>query len=131
MPRSTPPWSRSWPSWTDGVSVGTGVIFTEDGYVLTNFHVVEDGTSCTVGLYTGKTYDAKYVAGDQENDIAVLKVEPQSPPAGGGVRRLRRPGRGRPGLRHRQPPAAGTAGHLHRRHRLRHQPQCAPSTARP
>ena len=62
-----------------GVSVGTGVIFTEDGYVLTNFHVVEDGTSCTVGLYTGKTYDAKYVAGDQENDIAILKVEPQSP----------------------------------------------------
>ena len=62
-----------------GVSVGTGVIFTEDGYVLTNFHVVEDGTSCTVALYTGTTYDAKYVAGDAENDIAILKVEPQVP----------------------------------------------------
>lgn len=52
-----------------GVSVGTGVIFTEDGYVLTNFHVVEDGTSCTVGLYTGKTYDAKYVAATRKTTL--------------------------------------------------------------
>ena len=32
----------------DGMSVGTGVIFTEDGYILTNYHVLEGGSSCTV-----------------------------------------------------------------------------------
>ena len=60
-------------------AVGTGVIFTSDGYILTNFHVVEDGTSCTVALSNTKTYNAKYVAGDKDNDIAVLKVEAQAP----------------------------------------------------
>ena len=60
-------------------AVGTGVIFTADGYILTNFHVVEDGSSCTVALASAKTYDAKYVAGDKDNDIAVLKVDAQTP----------------------------------------------------
>ena len=65
----------------DGMSVGTGVIFTEDGYILTNYHVLEGGSSCTVTLSTDRTYQAFYVAGDAENDLAVLKVDLTSLPA--------------------------------------------------
>lgn len=58
-----------------GASVGTGVIFDEDGYVLTNYHVVAGGTDCSVTLASGGTYEAKYVGGDSENDVAVLKLD--------------------------------------------------------
>jgi serine protease Do len=57
-----------------GASVGTGVIFQEDGYVLTNYHVVAGGSDCSVTLASGRTYEAKYVGGDSGNDVAVLKV---------------------------------------------------------
>lgn len=57
------------------VSVGTGVIFTSDGYLLTNYHVVEGGSECSVALDTGYQYQAEFVAGDRKNDLAVLKVE--------------------------------------------------------
>ena len=59
----------------DGVSVGTGVIFTQDGYILTNYHVVAGGKDCGITLDNGRSYEAKYVAGDAENDLAILKVE--------------------------------------------------------
>ena len=58
----------------EGMSVGTGVVFTEDGYILTNFHVLDGGTACRVMTDTGYTYDALYVAGDMTNDLAVLKI---------------------------------------------------------
>lgn len=64
-----------------GVSVGTGVIFTGDGYIVTNYHVVEGGRECMVTLDTGYSYEAKYVAGDQENDLAVLKIDGEDLPA--------------------------------------------------
>ena len=54
--------------------VGTGVIFTSDGYVLTNYHVIDTGDYCTVILETGATYEARLVAGDNSCDIAVLKM---------------------------------------------------------
>lgn len=57
------------------MSVGTGVIFTEDGYILTNYHVVAGGNDCNIALDSGKTYSAKFVAGDSDNDIAILKVD--------------------------------------------------------
>lgn len=63
------------------VSIGTGIIFTSDGYLLTNYHVVAGGTDCSVALSNEKTYAAKYVAGDSVNDIAVLKVEAEKLPA--------------------------------------------------
>lgn len=66
-----------------GVSVGTGVIFTADGYLLTNYHVVEGGQACVVALDTGYSCEAKYVAGDAENDLAVLKIEGEDLPAAG------------------------------------------------
>ena len=63
------------------MGVGTGVIFTADGYVITNYHVLEGGTDCLVALDTGATYPARYVAGDEENDLAVLKIEETGLPA--------------------------------------------------
>ena len=63
------------------MSVGTGVIFTADGYLLTNYHVVAGGTDCSVALSSGKTYAAKYVTGDSKNDVAVLKVQAEGLPA--------------------------------------------------
>ncbi len=62
-------------------SLGTGVIFTEDGYILTNYHVVEGGSDCYIALDTGASYQASYVAGDPVNDLAVLKVDAQGLPA--------------------------------------------------
>lgn len=63
--------------WTgDGVSIGTGVIFTEDGYIITNYHVVRGGRDCTVVLDSGYQLSVCYVAGDEDSDLAVLKVSP-------------------------------------------------------
>lgn len=64
-----------------GASVGTGVIFRQDGYVLTNYHVVAGSDDCNVTLASGKTYEAKYVGGDSGNDVAVLKLNASDLPA--------------------------------------------------
>lgn len=64
-----------------GVSIGTGVIFSEDGYILTNHHVVAGGSICIIALDSGYTYDAMYVAGDVQNDLAVLKIDVTGLPA--------------------------------------------------
>ncbi len=55
-------------------AVGTGVIFTSDGYILTNYHVVAGGRDCNVTLSNNGTYTAEYVAGDSSNDVAILKI---------------------------------------------------------
>ena len=55
--------------------VGTGVIFTENGYILTNAHVIVGGTECYVVLITGESYEARLVGFDEENDLAVIKVD--------------------------------------------------------
>ncbi len=60
----------------EGVSVGTGVIFSEDGYILTNHHVVRGGSECYVTLDSGYSMDVCFVAGDENSDLAVLKVPP-------------------------------------------------------
>lgn len=63
-------------SMTDiGYYVGTGVIFSEDGYILTNYHTLRNGTQCVVALENDARYDALYVAGDEAQDIAVLKID--------------------------------------------------------
>ena len=58
----------------DSASVGTGVIMTADGYVVTNAHVISGGMDCWVALDTGDTYDALLVGYDADEDIAVLKL---------------------------------------------------------
>ena len=65
----------------EGTSSGSGFILTEDGYVVTNYHVVEGGTSVTITLVSGETLEAKVVGYDATNDIAVLKAEAQGLPA--------------------------------------------------
>lgn len=52
--------------------VGTGVIFTPDGYVITNAHVISEGKSCAIILDTGYMYDAQLVGYDTTQDLAVL-----------------------------------------------------------
>lgn len=59
---------------------GTGLILSEDGYILTNHHVIEDavegGYEVTVVFYNGDTYTAEIVGYEgEENDIAVLKID--------------------------------------------------------
>lgn len=56
-------------------SAGTGFIITKDGYIATNYHVVSDASSVKVTLYNGKSYTAKIVGGDEDYDIAVLKID--------------------------------------------------------
>ena len=54
---------------------GSGVILTEDGYIVTNNHVIEGATKITVTLTSGEKYDASLVGADVKTDIAVLKIE--------------------------------------------------------
>lgn len=55
---------------------GSGVIISEDGYIITNYHVIEDANNITVTLSDGTTnYTATLIGGDKENDIALLKVD--------------------------------------------------------
>ncbi|MGI6510513.1 MAG: S1C family serine protease [Erysipelotrichaceae bacterium] len=54
---------------------GSGVIYSSDGYIITNNHVVENATIITVILTSGEKYDAKIIATDLVSDIAVLKIE--------------------------------------------------------
>ena len=65
----------------DGGAVGTGVIFTEDGYLLTNYHVVEGSRDCKVLLADNSVWKASYVTGDRDNDLAVLKIDGDGLPA--------------------------------------------------
>ncbi len=59
------------------VSSGSGFFFREDGYILTNNHVVSGADKVTVRTSTGYTYDAEVVGTDPQTDLAVLKVDPQ------------------------------------------------------
>ena len=62
---------------TTAAAAGSGFIITEDGYILTNYHVVEDSDSdaITVALYNDETYEAELIGYDESNDIAVLKID--------------------------------------------------------
>ena len=64
-----------WGYQSTGAAAGSGFIISSDGYILTNYHVVEDSTSNTVSLYDGTEYDAELVGYDESNDIAVLKID--------------------------------------------------------
>ena len=64
-----------WGYQTTSAASGSGFVFSEDGHILTNYHVVEDSSSITVSMYDGKTYDAKLIGYDESNDVAVLKIE--------------------------------------------------------
>lgn len=54
---------------------GSGVIFREDGYIITNYHVVEGASSLLVSLADGSTVDGQIVGVDETTDLAVIKIE--------------------------------------------------------
>lgn len=56
---------------------GSGSIIDKRGYVLTNYHVVKDAVKLTVSLYDGSQYEGSVVGVDQENDLAVVKFDPE------------------------------------------------------
>ena len=60
---------------TTAAASGSGFILSEDGYILTNHHVIEGANSITVTAYDGTTYDAELIGSDESNDIAVLKID--------------------------------------------------------
>ncbi len=62
-------------------STGSGIILSEDGYIVTNNHVVERGDSIAVTLDDGETYAAELIGTDVKSDIAVLKIDAQNLPA--------------------------------------------------
>jgi serine protease DegQ len=62
-------------------NLGSGVIVSQDGYILTNHHVIEAADEIQVALADGEVMDAKVVGTDPETDLAVLKVNHKSLPA--------------------------------------------------
>ncbi len=64
-----------WGYKTSAAAAGSGFIVSENGYIVTNYHVVENSTSITVSTYDGKSYDATLVGYDESNDLAVLKID--------------------------------------------------------
>ena len=64
-----------WGYQTTSAISGSGFILTEDGYILTNYHVIEDSTAISVALYDGTSHEAKIIGYDESNDIAVLKID--------------------------------------------------------
>ena len=53
--------------------IGSGVIFSKDGYIVTNLHIIS-GEDINVKLYNGKNFQAKIIGLDKNTDIAILKI---------------------------------------------------------
>ena len=84
-----------------GSSLGTGIIISSSGYIVTNHHVIKDSIAITITLENGDQYFAVMVGGDEQSDLAVLKIDASGlTPAefGDSTRRG-----GRHGGRHRKP----------------------------
>ncbi|MEK6709325.1 MAG: trypsin-like peptidase domain-containing protein, partial [Nitrospinota bacterium] len=61
------------------LSVGSGIVVSEDGYILTNHHVIKEGTDPRVKLHGGEELPARLVGADEKTDLALLKVDPKAP----------------------------------------------------
>ena len=57
---------------------GSGFIISNDGYILTNYHVISGSKTVTVATYDHETYDAQVIGYDESNDIAVLKIDAEN-----------------------------------------------------
>ena len=65
---------------TTSAASGSGFVLTQDGYIVTNYHVIEDAAndssvSITVSFADGSQYTATLVGGEQDNDVAVVKID--------------------------------------------------------
>ena len=56
-------------------NIGSGVIFSQDGYIVTNFHIISGNKFIKIKLNDGQEFDAKIIGGDANADIAVLKIK--------------------------------------------------------
>ena len=65
-------------SYRGGSSTGTGVVLTEDGYIVTNCHVVEDAESITIQLSDSRIMEARLIGADAISDLAVLQVDAEN-----------------------------------------------------
>lgn len=61
-------------------SSGSGFIISEDGYIVTNNHVVSGAEKLTVMMTSGEEYEAKIIGADAENDVALIKIEGENLP---------------------------------------------------
>lgn len=57
------------------IGTGSGVIISEDGYIVTNNHVIKDAQNIEITLNTGKSYKAKLIGTDDKMDISLLKID--------------------------------------------------------
>jgi serine protease Do len=60
-------------------ALGSGFVISEDGYIVTNNHVIEGADEITIEFFSGKKLEAKLVGTDPKTDIALLKVEAEEP----------------------------------------------------
>jgi S1-C subfamily serine protease len=65
-----------WGGVQEGKGNGSGSVIDANGYILTNYHVVEGAQKLTVSFGSDKTYPAKVVGGDINTDLAVIKIDP-------------------------------------------------------
>ncbi len=66
-------------------SSGSGFFVTEDGYIITNSHVIENAEEITVTDYNGNQYPARLIGSEPENDVAVIKIDAKTLPVTLGV----------------------------------------------
>ena len=59
----------------ESASSGSGFVITQDGYIVTNHHVISGASSVTVTMYDGTEYPATVVGSDSDYDVAVLKID--------------------------------------------------------
>ncbi|UCG62931.1 MAG: trypsin-like peptidase domain-containing protein [Candidatus Zixiibacteriota bacterium] len=69
------PWWHHGPSYS--TSAGSGFFFRDDGYILTNNHVIEGSQQINVTTASGYQYEARLVGADPLTDLAVIKIEPE------------------------------------------------------
>jgi serine protease Do len=59
-------------------ALGSGFVISQDGFILTNNHVIEKATEIKIRLHSGKEYDARIVGADLQTDLALIKAKPDS-----------------------------------------------------
>lgn len=65
---------------TEGISTGSGFLISQDGYIVTNYHIIEGAQSVEIITADGKTYSGQIVGVDEGNDFALLKIEAEGLP---------------------------------------------------
>ena len=67
-----------WKTQQPTAGAGSGFVLTPDGFIATNYHVIDGAETVKVTFYNGDSYDAEFIGGDEDYDIAVIKVEAEN-----------------------------------------------------